>query len=82
MREDAEREGSMAAMRALREQRMSPQWARHWTLVLAACIGFSFMSKMTPAIGVFMAPLGEAFGGSKLALPGLPTTSGAITVRC
>ena len=41
------------------------EWRRHWTLVLAACVGFSFTSMMTPAIGVFMAPLGDAFGWSR-----------------
>lgn len=46
----------------------SQEWKEHWPLVLAACIGFSFMSLMTPAIGVFMAPLSEAFGWSRTTL--------------
>lgn len=44
------------------------EWRRHWTIVLAAAFGFCFMSIMTPATGVFMAPLSTAFGWSKTEL--------------
>ncbi len=44
------------------------EWKNHWPLVVAACIGFSFMSFMTPALGVFMAPLGKDFGWTRTQL--------------
>lgn len=44
------------------------EWSRHWTLVLAACVGFSFMSLMTPAAGVFMQPVGKEFGWNRTEL--------------
>ena len=37
------------------------EWRRYWPMVLAACIGFSFMSFMTAAAGVFMDPLAAEF---------------------
>jgi MFS family permease len=50
---------SVATMTAKQE------WARGWTVVLAAFVGFSFFSMMASATGVFMAPLGEEFGWNK-----------------
>lgn len=44
------------------------EWKRHWPLVLAASIGFSFLSFMTPATGLFMEPLGKEFGWSRTQL--------------
>lgn len=44
------------------------EWKRHWTLVLAAGLGFSFMSFMSPATGLFMAPLQQAFGWDRALL--------------
>ncbi|HUD30920.1 MAG TPA: MFS transporter [Novosphingobium sp.] len=44
------------------------EWRLHWPLVLAACVGFSFMSFMTPAAGVFMDPLGREFGWDRTRL--------------
>jgi predicted MFS family arabinose efflux permease len=46
------------------------EWRRYWPMVLAACIGFSFMSFMTAAAGVFMDPLGAEFhwGRTELSL--------------
>lgn len=38
------------------------EWARGWTVVLAAFVGFSFFSMMAAATGVFMAPLAAEFG--------------------
>lgn len=37
------------------------EWKRGWTLVLAAAVGFSFMSVMTTAMGAFMRPLADEF---------------------
>jgi predicted MFS family arabinose efflux permease len=44
------------------------EWRRHWTLVLAAAIAFSFTSVMTAAAGLFMLPLGQEFGWSRTLL--------------
>lgn len=46
------------------------EWRRYWPMVLAACIGFSFMSFMTAAAGVFMDPLASEFhwGRTELSL--------------
>ncbi len=44
------------------------EWKAHWPVVIAACVGFSFMSFMTPALGVFMAPLTAEFGWSRTQL--------------
>lgn len=41
------------------------EWRANWTVVLAAAIGFSFMSILTPATGVFMVPLADAFGWTR-----------------
>jgi len=44
------------------------EWRRHWTLVLAASIGFSFQSFLTPAMGMFMQPLQDSFGWNRTLL--------------
>ncbi|MBB4858623.1 putative MFS family arabinose efflux permease [Novosphingobium chloroacetimidivorans] len=44
------------------------EWRRSWKLVLAAAVGFSFMSMMTSAQGLFMGPLQDAFGWSRTLL--------------
>lgn len=44
------------------------EWRLHWTLVLAAGIGFSFQSFMSPATGLFMGPLQSEFGWSRTLL--------------
>ena len=44
------------------------EWRRYWPLVLTSCIGFSFMSFMTPAAGVFMDPLANEFGWDRTQL--------------
>lgn len=44
------------------------EWRQHWTMVLSAAFGFSFMSFMAPATGLFMAPLQEAFGWDRALL--------------
>lgn len=56
------------------------EWRRGWTLVLAAAVGFSFMSVMTTAMGAFIDPLGREFGWSRTLLSsGLPI-SAAVSV--
>ncbi len=44
------------------------EWRRHWPLVLAAFSGFAFYSLMSPATGLFMAPLEAEFGWSRTLL--------------
>lgn len=44
------------------------EWRRHWTLVMAAGFGFCFYSFMSPATGLFMAPLQTEFGWSRTLL--------------
>lgn len=41
------------------------EFHRHWPLVLAAAIGFSFTSVMTAATGLFIKPMSEEFGWSR-----------------
>ena len=43
----------------------SAEWKRSWPLALAAGLGFSFASLMTPILGLFMGPLHEEFGWSR-----------------
>ncbi len=44
------------------------EWRRYWPLALAGMTGFSFMSFMIPATGVFMGPLGDEFGWNRTQL--------------
>lgn len=44
------------------------EWRQHWTLVMAACVAFSFTSVMTASAGLFMEPLGREFGWSRTLL--------------
>jgi predicted MFS family arabinose efflux permease len=41
------------------------EWTRGWTLVMAAAVGFSFMSVMTTAMGAFIGPLVAEFGWNR-----------------
>lgn len=41
------------------------EWRNHWTLVLAAAIGFSLQAVATNAIGLFIEPLSIEFGWSR-----------------
>jgi predicted MFS family arabinose efflux permease len=41
------------------------EWRRHWPLVLAASIAFSFTSVMTSTTGLFIGPWTEEFGWSR-----------------
>ena len=51
----------------MNETRLTPaqEWRRGWTIVLAACVGFSFFSTMASAAGVFMEPLAKEFGWNR-----------------
>jgi predicted MFS family arabinose efflux permease len=56
------------------------EWRENWTLVLAAAVGFSFMSIMTTSMGVFIGPLVAEFGWSRTVVSmGLPI-AGVVTV--
>jgi predicted MFS family arabinose efflux permease len=44
------------------------EWKRNWTLVVTAALGFSFVSFMTPAAGIFMGPLSNEFGWNRTQL--------------
>lgn len=41
------------------------EWRRHWPMVLTALIGFSVSTLPSVTMGVFMAPLQQAFGWSR-----------------
>jgi predicted MFS family arabinose efflux permease len=56
------------------------EWRRHGTLALAAAFGFSFMSFMTAAVGVFMGPLTDAFGWSRTELTAGMALAGVIAI--
>jgi predicted MFS family arabinose efflux permease len=56
------------------------EWRRHWTLVLAAGIGFSFMSFLNPAIGLFMQPLQAEFGWSRSLLSSGPAIGAVLAL--
>lgn len=47
------------------EESQMDEWRRHWPPVLAAFLGLSFASALFQAIGLFIAPLQEAFGWSR-----------------
>lgn len=51
----------------MNETRLTPaqEWKRGWTIVLAACVGFSFFSIMASSAGVFMEPLAREFGWNR-----------------
>jgi MFS family permease len=56
------------------------EWRRGWTLVLAASVGFSFMSVMATATGAFIGPLADEFGWSRTVLSmGMPI-AGVVSV--
>ena len=40
----------------------------HWTLIMAAAIGFAFSSVVAASTGVFMEPMGKEFGWSRTLL--------------
>lgn len=61
-----------------RKQESRAEFRKHWTLVLAASIAFSFTSVMTAGAGLFMEPLGNEFGWSR-ALLSSGTSIAAVT---
>lgn len=58
-------------------QPAAEEWCRHWPLVLAAGIGVSFFSFMSPALGLFFDSLHAEFGWSRTELS-MGMTFGAI----
>lgn len=44
------------------------EWRKHWPLVLAASVAFSFTSVMTAAMGLFIEPWSREFGWSRTLL--------------
>lgn len=62
----------MVEQKALARQ----EFREHWTLILAASIGFSFTSVITASTGLFMEPLAREFGWSRtLVSSGISITS-------
>ncbi|WP_443478529.1 MFS transporter [Novosphingobium aerophilum] len=58
------------------------EWRRHWPMVLAACIGFSFMSFMTAAAGVFMDPLAAEFHWGRTELSAGMAIASLLSILC
>lgn len=58
------------------------EWRRHWPMVLAACIGFSFMSFMTAAAGVFMDPLAAGFHWGRTELSAGMAIASLLSILC
>ncbi|WP_459662717.1 MFS transporter [Novosphingobium sp. 11B] len=56
------------------------EWRAHWTVVVAAALGFCFMSIMTPAVGVFMEPLSKDFGWGRTQLSAGIAVSAVISM--
>ncbi len=55
------------------------EWRRHWPLVLASSVGFSFFSIMLAASGLFMEPLGKAFHWDRTTLSEGPSIAVIFT---
>ncbi|MDE8653293.1 MFS transporter [Novosphingobium sp. H3SJ31-1] len=59
-----------------RKQRARREFRQHWTMILAAAIGFSFTSVITSATGLFLEPISREFGWSRtLASSGVSITA-------
>lgn len=56
------------------------EWRAQWKLVMAASVGVSFFSFMSPALGLFMQPLQDAFGWSRTQISMGMTFGAVITV--
>lgn len=54
------------------------EWRQGWKLVVAAMMGFSFFSVMTPAVSLFMQPLTGEFGWTRTQASMGVTISGAV----
>jgi predicted MFS family arabinose efflux permease len=61
---DTARREHVDANKALAKQ----EWAKHWKLVLAASLAFSFTSVMTASTGLFIEPWTQEFGWSRTLL--------------
>jgi len=64
-----------------KEPTQAQEWKTGWTLVLAASIGFSFLSVLLAGTGLFMQPLSREFGWSRSLLsagPGIATFTSAV----
>lgn len=48
-----------------RQRRARAEWRKYLPLVIAASVGFSFLSLMSPALGLFMEPLQKEFHWSR-----------------
>lgn len=55
------------------------EWKSGWSLVMAAFVGFSFLSIMTGSLSMFMEPLAREFGWSKTTISGGFTVASVIT---
>ena len=56
------------------------EWKSHWPMVAAAMVGMSFYSVITYSLGVFMAPLEDAFGWSRTQISAGLTTFFVVTM--
>lgn len=55
------------------------EWKAHWTLVLAASVGFSFFSILIAASGIFFGPLGTEFGWNRTVMSAGPSIASILT---
>ncbi|WP_235037863.1 MULTISPECIES: MFS transporter [unclassified Novosphingobium] len=58
----------------------SSEWRQHWTLVLAASVGFAFHSLATYSTGLFIEPLHAEFGWSRAQITGGLTIAALSTI--
>ena len=66
---------------AKEELTTAQEFRRHWPLILAAAIGFSFTSVITAATGLFIGPISKEFGWSRaLASSGVSITAVLVFV--
>jgi predicted MFS family arabinose efflux permease len=61
-------------------QTAAAEWRAQWKLVVAAAVGVSFFSFMSPALGLFMQPLEAEFGWSRTQISMGMTFGAIITV--
>lgn len=58
----------------------SAEWKAHWTIVLAAFIGFALPSVTVHATGIFIQPLQDEFGWTRAQITAGLTLAGVLTV--
>jgi predicted MFS family arabinose efflux permease len=61
------------------QHNVASEWKRHWALVLAASVGFSFFSIMMAATGIFFEPLTDEFGWNRTVLSSGPSIASILT---